>query len=143
MNITGGCHCGNLTLTLDWPGEAAGIPARACDCSFCTRHGCVWTSHPDADLVIAARVGALVSNYSFATRTAAFHICARCGIVPVSTCRIETGLYAVVNVNTLHNLAASSLMKSPAHLQEEDIHTRLARRQRNWIAHVLTEGFSA
>ncbi len=48
MLIRGGCHFGNLRFELDWEGEPTGIPARACGCSFCVKHGGTWTSNPDA-----------------------------------------------------------------------------------------------
>ena len=44
MLITGRCHCGNISFALDWQPEPTDIPARACSCSFCTKHGGVWTS---------------------------------------------------------------------------------------------------
>ena len=50
MRITGSCHCGNISFVLDWQPEPTEIPARACSCSFCTKHGGVWTSHPGAVL---------------------------------------------------------------------------------------------
>jgi hypothetical protein len=59
------------------------IPARACTCSFCTKHGGVWTSNPKGRLEVAVEDPRRVSKYAFGTRTAEFHICSRCGIVPV------------------------------------------------------------
>ena len=31
MRIAGACHCGTLRFALDWPDDAATIPARGCD----------------------------------------------------------------------------------------------------------------
>jgi len=45
MIIRGGCHCGNIAFELGWEPDPDEIPARACDCSFCVKHGGVWTSH--------------------------------------------------------------------------------------------------
>jgi len=39
MLIEGSCHCGNIAFALDWQPEPAQITARACACSFCTKHG--------------------------------------------------------------------------------------------------------
>jgi hypothetical protein len=44
MLISGRCHCGNISFALDWRPEPSEIPARACICSFCAKHGGVWTS---------------------------------------------------------------------------------------------------
>ena len=135
MNLQGGCHCGNLRLELEWPETDEAMPARACDCSFCTRHGGVWTSHPGAVLDVVVAAPDDVSRYAFGTRTATFHVCRRCGVVPVVTSRIEERLYAVVNVHAL-DVPASAWRTAPASFGSEDVATRLARRQRNWIANV-------
>ena len=50
MLITGKCHCGNIALELEWEGDPPEIPARACGCSFCVKHGGVWTSNPGSSL---------------------------------------------------------------------------------------------
>ena len=89
MLIHGKCHCGNISFSLTWEPDPAEIPARACNCSFCVKHGGVWTSNPGGALEVVVKDPALVSKYAFGTRTAEFHTCARCGIVPVVTSRIE------------------------------------------------------
>ena len=78
----------------------------------------------------------LVSRYAFGTRTAEFHVCARCGAVPVVTSRIDGHLYAVVSVNAFEGVAPSLLQRSSASFDGENEAVRLARRQRNWIADV-------
>lgn len=136
MLIFGSCHCRNLSFQLNWLPEHAPIPARACTCSFCTRHGGVWTASATASLVVDVRDAKSVSGYSFATRTALFHVCTSCGIVPVVTSRIDGQLYAAVNVNTFDNIEASLLQRAPMTFDGEDEATRLARRIRNWIPKV-------
>ena len=136
MLIQGKCHCGNLSFCLTWEPDPAEIPARACGCSFCTKHGGVWTSHPGGALEVTVKHPSLVSKYTFGTRTAEFHICGRCGIVPVVTSRIEDRLYAVVSVNAFEGVDPSLLRRAPASFDGEGQETRLARRKRNWIANV-------
>lgn len=136
MLIHGQCHCGNITFTLDWTPDPAEIPARACDCSFCSRHGGVWTSNPAGSLRVTLEDASMVSRYAFGTRTADFHVCSRCGVVPVVSCRVDGKLYAVVNVNTFENVPPALLRHQPASFGEEDADTRLARRQRYWIGDV-------
>ena len=109
MLIPGRCHCGNISFSLNWEPEPAEIPARACTCSFCTKHGGVWTSCSSGSLRATVKDAALVSKYAFGTETAQFHICAKCGVVPVVTCEIDAA---------------------------EDKDGRLARRERNWIGNV-------
>src|SRR5258705_13095320 len=97
MRIRGSCHCENLGFVLIWEPAPLEIPARACGCTFCVKHGGVWTSNPAGALEIAIRDPALVSAYEHGTRTARFQVCARCGVVPVVTSRIDEALYPVVN----------------------------------------------
>src|SRR5689334_6905374 len=127
MTIHGACHCGNIAFDLSWDPAPAEIPARACGCSFCVKHGGVWTSNPNGALQVRIREPAEVSRYLFGTRTATFHICRRCGIPPVVTSEIEGRLYAVVNVNTFDEAARARLRPAPVSFDGEDQGTRLAR----------------
>src|SRR5262249_51327478 len=119
MLIRGKCHCGNIAFALTWEPDPVEIPARACTCSFCSKHGGVWTSHPTGGLKIVVKEPQLVSNYEFGTRTAQFHVCARCGVAPVVTSRIDERLYAVVSVNAFEDVAPSLLRRSPVNLDVE------------------------
>jgi hypothetical protein len=136
MLIHGQCHCGNIAFTLHWVPDPIEIPARACDCSFCTRHGGVWTSLPDGSLSIAIRDASRVSRYAFGTKTAEFLTCAHCGVVPVVTSEIDGRLYAVVNVNAFNDVDPALIRHSSKSFGEEDAASRLARRKLYWIADV-------
>jgi hypothetical protein len=134
--INGKCHCGNISFTLDWRPEPSEIPARACTCSFCAKHGGVWTSCPSGALQVSIRDRSRVSHYTFGTKTAEFHICTACGVVPVVSSRIDGRLYAVVSVNAFENVEPSLLRRAPASFDAESEETRLARRRRGWIPDV-------
>ena len=136
MLIEGRCHCGNIAFTLDWQPDPAVIPARACTCTFCTRHGGVWTSYPAGRLTVRVADPSRVSRYAFGTETAAFQICMTCGVPPVVTSRIDGRLYAVVNVNCFENVDPALLKHSVGSLDGESVDDRLARRRRNWIGQV-------
>ncbi len=136
MLIHGRCHCGNISFDLSWDPDPAEIPARACGCSFCTKHGGVWTSNPKGALKIAIRDRSLAPAYRFDTKTADFHVCARCGVVPVVTSRIDARVYAVVNVNAFEGVDPARLRRSPASFDGEGEDDRLARRTRSWIPDV-------
>lgn len=136
MQITGSCHCGNIRFLLDWHPDPVEIPARACGCSFCVKHGGVWTSWPSGRLRLTVARAERVSHYGFGTRTADFHVCMDCGVVPVVTSDIEGRLYAVVSVHAFDNVDPASLKRTPASFDGESEGDRLARRKRNWIGHV-------
>jgi len=136
MLIVGGCHCGNMSFTLDWKPEPSEIPARACTCSFCMKHGGVWTSCPGGSLKVSVRDRTRVSKYAFGTKTAEFHICSACGIVPVVTSRIDGREYAVVSVNAFEGVDPALVRRAPITFEGESEDARLARRTRNWIGDV-------
>ena len=136
MLIDGSCHCGNIAFQLTWEPDPAEIPARACDCSFCLKHGGVWTSNPNSQLQVQVAQPELVSRYTFGTGTASFQVCARCGAVPLVTSEIEGQVYAVVSVNAFNNVPPALLRRAGASFDGEQVVDRLARRQRNWIADV-------
>jgi hypothetical protein len=136
MLINGKCHCGNIAFVLDWPGVPSEIVARECSCSFCVKHGGVWTSNREARLSANLHFPTLVSKYAFGTKTATFYVCTRCGAVPIVTSEIANHLYAVVNVNTFEDLDSLHLNRQPVSFDAEEPQSRLARRERNWIADV-------
>ncbi|HXD06446.1 MAG TPA: hypothetical protein VN680_10375 [Burkholderiaceae bacterium] len=136
MLIKGSCHCRNIAFALDWRAPSGDIPARACTCSFCTKHGGVWTSSPQALLKVSVRDTARLTRYQFGTRTALFHVCSNCGVVPLVTSEIDGNTYAVVSVNAFEDVDAALLKRASASFDGEGVGDRLARRKRNWIAQV-------
>jgi hypothetical protein len=140
MRILGSCHCGNISFDLAWEPDPPEIPARACDCSFCSKHGGVWTSNPAGALAVRVRDASLVSKYVFGTETATFHICGRCGVVPLVTSEIDGHTYAVVSVNAFSNVDPALLKRAPVTFEGEDLGSRMARRKRNWIGRVEFSG---
>jgi hypothetical protein len=129
--IHGSCHCGNIRIVLDWP-ESGPIPVRACGCGLCTKHRGVWTSHPKGRFALAIADETRATIYRFGTKTADFHLCRICGVIPIATCVIDGARYAVVNVNTFDDVDRSELVEAPTDFEGETTENRLARRRRNW-----------
>jgi hypothetical protein len=136
MLITGSCHCRNITFSLTWLPEPTKIPARACTCSFCVKHGGVWTSVPSGALRVRIGDRSRVNRYAFGTKTADFHVCAVCGVVPIVTSEIDGRVHAVVSVNAFEGVSPSRLSRAQTSFDGEGVGDRLARRRRNWIADV-------
>ena len=136
MRIDGKCHCGNISFALEWKPAPSEIPARACACTFCMKHGGVWTSCPAGSLAVSIKEPASVSRYVFGTKTATFHVCAKCGVAPVVTSEIEGRTYGVVNVNAFEGVDPSMIRRASMTFDGETEETRLARRKRNWIGDV-------
>ena len=140
--IHGGCHCGNVSFELDWQSEAHEIPARACSCTFCVKHGGIWTSDRSSRLRVDVQDRARLSTYNFGTRTADFHVCRTCGVVPLVTSRIDGRLYAVVNVNAFNDVDRSRVRVAPTSFDGEDTSARLERRKLKWIGDVRFDAFA-
>jgi hypothetical protein len=130
--IHASCHCGNVRVTLDWPDPGPAIPVRACGCGLCTKHRAAWTSHPGGRFQLRIADDSRVARYRFGTKTADFHVCLTCGVIPIVTCSIEGARYAVVNVNTFDDVDRSQLVEAAANFDGETTENRLARRRRNW-----------
>ena len=130
--IHGSCHCGNIRFSFDWPGTGSTIPVRACGCSFCTKHGGVWTSHPDGRFSLRIADDSRAAQYRFGTKTADFHVCRTCGVAPIVTCTIDGKRYAVLNVNTFEDVDRAKLDRAATDFEGETTDSRLVRRQRNW-----------
>jgi hypothetical protein len=81
-----------------------------------------------------------VSRYRFATNTADFFVCRRCGVVPFVTSEIEGELFAVVNVNTFDAVDPTVFESSVTNFDGELREDRLARRARTWIRNVTIAG---
>jgi hypothetical protein len=89
MLIDGKCHCDNIAFVLDWPGVPAEIVARACSCTFCVKHGGVWTSNRDARLSATLHSPTLVSKYTFGTRLRRFMFVLAVARYPLSPAKLR------------------------------------------------------
>ena len=134
--IRGSCHCGDIAFEFDWTRDGPAIPVRACSCSFCLKHGGVYTSDPGGALRVTLATAESAERYRFDTETADFYICRRCGVVPVVTSEIDGAVHAVVNVNTFDNVDPGDFERAVTDFDGEGTGDRLARRARNWTPRV-------
>ena len=130
--IPGKCHCGNINYDFTWPTASGLIPARACGCSYCQKHGAAWTSHPKGKLELRFQDPNAVQHYRFGHHTADFNVCGCCGIVVFASVAIDDRLYTVLNVNTFENVEPDELNSDTTNFEDESKSQRLARRLRNW-----------
>jgi hypothetical protein len=126
----GRCHCGELQLQLESKLSPEELPHRACSCDFCTRQGARYVSDPAGSLSIESRSAAGPSRYRFATGTADFLFCGRCGVYVGAVCEIEGARYAVINANTLENRLPTEAARKNCEGETEA--ERTARRARTW-----------
>ena len=134
--LRGGCHCGAIGVEIETPWAPAEFSPRACDCSFCTRHGAAWVSDARGRLAIRFEPAQL-QRYRQGDELAEFLLCRRCGVL-VAVLREQDGRrYAAVNARVLPERFGVEQAVSPARLGAEE---KLARWQRAWFAEVELRG---
>jgi len=135
-DITGGCHCGNIQFTYASPVPPAETTVRSCDCSFCSKQGAYYTSHPQGRLEVRLGDRQRVKQYSFATLTAEAWFCTKCGVYVFMTSTIEGQQYAALNVNCFADFKFNRLTVPALSLSNDPVESRLARRKKAWIGQV-------
>ena len=133
----GGCHCGNLHVTLRLTQPPGEVRLRACGCSFCRAHNTRTTSDPDGAVEISADDWSLVQLYRFGTGTAEFMICSRCGVYIGAIGDTGAGTRAVINTTCLDDRALFTREPAPTDHDGETTTDRLARRAANWTPAVI------
>jgi hypothetical protein len=136
--LAGHCHCGAIRVDLETPRQAADLPLRACQCSFCRRHGAETTSDPAGRLHIEAAPGA-ANRYRFAGRSSDFLVCAECGVYVAATLETDDGLIAVLNVRGVDLPGFEGREAQPMTYDDETAGERLARRKARWTPAVFVE----
>lgn len=63
-------------------------------------------------------------------------MCARCGVSPVVLCSINGEVHAVVNINTLSDIAIFTQAVKFVDYEGETQQQRIARRKNSWISQV-------
>ena len=75
----GACHCGAVAFEYRTARPPDEWSVRACQCSFCLKHGACYTSDPAGSVRFAHEDAAAVARYRFGQETADFIFCGRCG----------------------------------------------------------------
>jgi len=75
----GRCHCGAIGFEYRTAKPVGEWPVRACQCSFCLKHGATYTSDPAGSVRLDHEDPAAMSRYRFGQKTADFVFCSRCG----------------------------------------------------------------
>ena len=129
--FAGTCHCDAIRGTLYATKPAAELQVRACQCSFCTRHGAMTVSDPAGKATFEIERAAL-AQYQFGTRTGTSLICARCGMYAGVILEDGGKIWSVLNAR---GLAIPELMGRTAEAvvyEGETPAQRIARRKAKW-----------
>lgn len=132
---TGGCHCGNLSVTMHLAGNPGAYAPRACDCDFCRKHAAAYLSDPQGRLAIRIRDTSLASHYRQGSGRAEFLACARCGVLVAVCYADDSRLYAAINARIFDEpgMFAAETPVSPRLLAAND---KILRWKAAWFADV-------
>ena len=125
---TGGCHCGALSMEFH---SSKPLAPRACDCSFCRKHGVRSVSDADGRAVIRHMATRPAQRYRFGLKTADFFICPTCGVYVAAVIEVEGKWYSVLNLNAFDDFHAD-IEAEPMCYDGESVADRTARRCRVW-----------
>jgi len=128
----GQCHCGSVSYLYATELAPANWPVRACQCSFCRRHGALSTSDPAGSVEFTIADPTSLIRYQFGKRIADFLICGRCGIYVAAVMESPRGRFAVINLNTLAPIPAKLPAPGPMNYDAETPEQRTARREQRW-----------
>ena len=110
---------------------------RACQCTFCRKHGATAISDANGAAEIRVREAALLERYRFGHGTADFYICRRCGVFVAAVMADGDRTYAVLAVNALDDRDQFDRPPQPMDFGPEDEASRLARRRARWTPTTL------
>ena len=127
--IEGRCHCGNLSFEITTDIAAADIVARACDCSFCRRHGTRNWSDANGSAKVRVKDSQQLQKYQFGLSAADFFICTTCGTYAGAVLADDDGTWATLNLR-LTDLY--DVPEQAASYGTEGWAARVARRKALW-----------
>lgn len=97
--LHGGCHCGRIAFEMTLSKPAGEFTPRACDCSFCRKHGAAWLSDAHGTLRVRQRGEAVV--YRQGSAQADFIACPHCAVLVMAMFEYDGRVHGAVNVRTV------------------------------------------
>jgi hypothetical protein len=135
-SLMGRCDCGRVQATLDTALGASEFAPRACDCSFCRKHGAAWVSDPRGALRVEARATHDLSVYRQGSETAEMLLCAQCGVVVAVVFEHHDGVFGAINAGCLEDVVlAAPVVVSPKHLSATE---KIERWRRLWACATIS-----
>ncbi len=140
--LRGACHCGHIEIEFATTQAASDLTVRACDCSFCRRHGAKTASDPNGKLTILADSGA-IECYQFGMRVTDFILCRGCGSYIAAMSREGGNERAALNVVGVAVSELASREAAPVNLDHETPESRRERRRKLWTPVEIVERAAA
>ena len=128
----GRCHCGAVGYEYETALAPADWPMRACQCSFCRKHGGVYTSDPKGAVRWMHEDPTLLSRYRFGHKTADFVFCGRCGGYLGAVTEEDGQMLMVMNTRSLDPRPDGLAAAQPMSYEGETADDRGTRRAARW-----------
>lgn len=128
----GACHCGNIRVAFETERKPEDMVPRACQCSFCRKHGTGAVSDTDGQLTFTVRDPDQVHLYRFGQKITDFVICRICGVYVGAHMPDGDGAYGNVMAKVLDDHARFPTDTQPVVRTGEDEAERRARRREAW-----------
>lgn len=124
--LVGGCHCGSARIAFSTSLAPSDMNPRACDCSFCVKHGASYVSDPQGRLSIAIKDHDAISEYRQGTGSAKFLVCRGCGVLVAVVFDGDRCRYGAVNSRCIEGEVAFGPTQtvSPQRLAGEEKRSR-------------------
>lgn len=122
----------------DLRNNAGHYTPRACDCSFCVKHGAAYLSDAQGRLTIRAENLDSLRHYRQGSRNADCLFCGTCGVLVALVCHIDGRLHGTINSRILNDVQsfAEPAKVSPKSLTVQD---KLMRWKQMWFSDVVVE----
>lgn len=105
------------------------LAPRACQCSFCRKHGARTVTDPAGSATLALGPDAL--RYRFGTKTTDFILCGRCGVYVGALAELDGRTLATLNLNAFDD-PHPDLIPTPVWYDREDAAGKADRRRLRW-----------
>ena len=128
----GSCHCGALGFEYRTELAPETWSIRACQCSFCLKHGGVYTSDPAGSLRFTHGEPGQLTLYRFGHQTADFIFCGRCGGYLGAVTEEDGQQLMVLNVHALDPAPEGMPAAQPMSYEGETTGDRNSRRGKRW-----------
>lgn len=133
--LHGSCDCGGLSLEFVTALEPGSLTPRACDCSFCRKHGAAYVSDPAGSLTVRENRGGALHGHRQGSKSAEFVLCSECGVLLAATYAGASRVYGAVNARCLDSRDELGVPQSasPQHLSVAE---KVARWTALWVPDV-------
>lgn len=134
--LRGSCHCGRLGASFSTAIEPAALHPRACDCTFCRKHGAAYISDPTGRLAFDATEAGALREYRQGSETARLLLCGYCGVLMGVVFDHAGRTYGAVNAGCLDGEPAlgSAAVVSPQRLSPAE---KMERWLQVWVPDVV------